>query len=196
MGKTLNIALPQMANSKESISSTVEREQKRLFRFIRERVPQEADAEDILQDVFYQFVNTSITEPIEQTAAWLFRVATNKITDWYRKRKTQPFSSFITGDDEDDEANLGPEYKLFAPDTDPGELYLRSLVVEEFEAALEELPEEQRIVFVMHELEDKSFKDIAALTGDSVNTLLSRKRYAVLFLRKRLQLLYEDLLSN
>jgi RNA polymerase sigma factor (sigma-70 family) len=196
MEKTITIPLPPMAEHNQRISNTVEREQKRLFRFIRERVPQEADAEDILQDVFYQFVNTSITEPIEQAASWLFKVATNRITDWYRKKKTVPFSAFApTEGEEDDDEKMGPEYKLFDPDADPDTLYMRSLIWEELEAALEELPKAQRDVFVMHELEDKSFKDIAGLTGETVNTLLSRKRYAIIFLRKRMQELYSDLLS-
>ncbi len=190
-----SISIPQMAGNDEKISRTVLKEQKRLFRFIRDRVPQDADAEDILQDVFYQFVNTSLSEPIEQAAAWLFKVATNRITDWYRKKKPQAFSAFTSNDEEEDDTPLGPEFRLFDPDASPELQYIRSLVWEGLEEALAELPEEQRQVFVMHELEDKSFKEIAEITGSSVNTLLSRKRYAVLFLRERLQDLYTDLLT-
>ena len=189
------ISMPAMAEQNERISKTVQKEQKRLFRFIRERVPQDADAEDILQDVFYQFVNTSLSEPVEQAAAWLFKVATNRITDWYRKKKPQPFSAYVSTDEEEDDTPLGPEFRLFDPDASPETQYLRSLVWDELEAALLELPEDQRTVFVMHELEDKSFKEISESTGVSVNTLLSRKRYAVLFLRDRLQSLYNDLLT-
>ncbi len=194
MVKTASISVPSMAQQHEQISKTVQKEQKRLFRFIRERVPQDADAEDILQDVFYQFVNTSLSEPVEQAAAWLFKVATNRITDWYRKKKPQYFSAYASNDEEEDDTPLGPEFRLFDPDASPETQYIRSLVWDALEEALVELPEEQRQVFVMHELEDKSFKDIAELTGASVNTLLSRKRYAVLFLRERLRDLYNDLL--
>jgi RNA polymerase sigma factor (sigma-70 family) len=184
-----------MAAKDEQIRRTVAREEKRLFRFIRSRVPQEEDAEDILQDVFFQMVNTLSTEPIEQVASWLFRVATNRITDWYRKKKAHTFTSQEVEGEEDDEPRL-TELHLLDESNDPDVLYLRSLVWEELEAALDELPAEQREVFVLHELEDRSFKEISKLTGVPVNTLLSRKRYAVLFLRKRLRELYDDLVNG
>ena len=147
------------------------------------------DAEDILQDVFYQLVTSySVTEPIEKLTAWLFTVARNKIIDWYRKQK--PVT--LTSDGNEDGTALTLEDILFDPKENPDEVYARSLVWTELADALDELPEEQRVVFVMHELEGRSFKEIAELTGEPVNTLLSRKRYAVLFLREKLQELYDE----
>jgi RNA polymerase sigma factor (sigma-70 family) len=169
--------------------ATFRSERKRLFEFIRRRVRSEADAEDILADVFYQMLASySVTEPIEKMTAWLLTVARNKIIDWYRKRKPESFRQ------RDDESMLplNLEDILFDPRQDPDELYTRSLVWAELADALDELPDEQREVFVMHELEGKSFKEIAEITGKPINTLLSRKRYAVLFLREALQELYED----
>jgi RNA polymerase sigma factor (sigma-70 family) len=147
------------------------------------------DAEDILQDVFYQLVTSySVTEPIEKLTAWLFTVARNKIIDWYRKQKP-----VALGPDPGNEgAPLTLEDILFDPTQNPDEVYSRSLVWTELADALDELPEEQRSVFVMHELEGRSFKEIAEMTGEPLSTLLSRKRYAVLFLREKLQELYEE----
>lgn len=172
----------------ESLQTTVRTERRRLFDFIRRRVRTTEDAEDILQDVLYQLAASySVTEPIEKLTAWLFRVARNKIIDWYRKRKPER----LPLDLENAEEPLNLEEVLFDPSTNPELLYARSLVWRELSEALEELPEEQREVFVMHELEGKSFKEISEETGERVNTLLSRKRYAVLSLRERLQELYD-----
>lgn len=147
------------------------------------------DAEDILQDVFYQLLtNYRITEPIEQLTAWLYTVARNKIIDWYRKKRPQSMPVIM-----EEEGPLLLEDILYDPSFDPDQLYERSLVWTELAEALDELPEEQRSVFSMHELEGKSFKEMAEMTGESVNTLLSRKRYAVLHLRTRLQQLYDEM---
>jgi RNA polymerase sigma factor (sigma-70 family) len=164
-------------------------ERKRLFDFIRRRVRTEADAEDILADVFYQMVASySVTEPIEKITAWLLTVARNKIIDWYRKRKPDSLRQW----DDESALPLNLEDILFDPGQNPDVLYARSLLWTELADALEDLPDEQRDVFVMHELEGKSFKEIAEITGEPVNTLLSRKRYAVLYLREALQELYDD----
>lgn len=147
------------------------------------------DAEDILQDVFYQLVTSySVTEPIEKLTAWLFTVARNKIIDWYRKQKP----AALTSDADEEGAPFTLEDILFDPTEDPDEVYARSVVWTELADALDELPEAQRSVFVMHELEGRSFKEIAKMTGEPINTLLSRKRYAVLFLREKLQELYDE----
>ncbi len=172
------------------IEQAVYSERRRLFDFIRSRISNEADAEDILQDVFYQLVTSySVTEPIGKLTSWLFTVARNRIIDWYRKRRPGRESGTI--DIELQPLNL--EDVLFDPSQNPDEVFTRSLVWRELAEALDELPEKQREVFVMHELEGKSFREIAERTGEPINTLLSRKRYAVLSLRERLQELYEDL---
>jgi RNA polymerase sigma factor (sigma-70 family) len=173
------------------ISEVVEREQSQLRSFIRRRVPDPRDAEDILQDVFFELVEANrLLMPIEHVTGWLFRVARNRITDLFRKKKPESFSeTAVLG--EDDEplpfADLLP-----SPDAGPEALYARSVLLDALELAVEELPEEQRQVFVAHELEGRSFKEMAAETGVSVNTLLSRKRYAVLHLRRRLQDTYDE----
>jgi len=172
-----------------TLDRTVRSERKRLLDFIRKRVRNQSDAEDILQDVFYQLATSySVTEPIEKMTAWLFTVARNKIIDWYRKRRPDPLPA--AGDDPSAPLNL--EEILFDPRQNPDRVYARSLVWTELSEALDELPDEQREVFVMHELEGRSFKEIAEITGEPLNTLLSRKRYAVLFLREQLQELYEE----
>jgi RNA polymerase sigma factor (sigma-70 family) len=178
-----------------NISETVRKERSRLLDFIRRRVPEETDAEDILQDVFYQLVETyRLMKPIEQVTNWLFTVARNKITDLYRKKKAVPLSKINPVADGDEDAERLDLSDLLPSGSESPEMAdLRSYIMEELEKALEELPAEQRDVFVMHEIEDKSFNEIAEITGESVNTLLSRKRYAVLFLRKRLKKLYEEL---
>jgi len=173
-----------------TIEQAVHAERKRLFDFIRRRVRNEADAEDILQDVFYQLVTSySLTEPIERLTSWLFTVARNKVIDWYRKRRPEA----LPADEDDPSAPLNLEDILFDPKENPDEVYARSLVWTELAEALDELPEEQREVFVLHELEGRSFKEIAELTGEPINTLLSRKRYAVLFLREQLKELYDEI---
>lgn len=172
-----------------SIQETVGKERKRLFDFIRRRVRNEADAEDILQDVLYQLVASySVTEPIEKLTSWLFTVARNRIIDWYRKRRPES----LPANDENPALPLNLEEILFDPHENPDQVYARSLVWTELAEALDDLPEEQRAVFVMHELEGKSFKEIAEITGEPLSTLLSRKRYAVLSLREALQELYNE----
>jgi len=162
-------------------------ERKRLFDFIRRRVRNDADAEDIYQDVFYQLLtHYTVTEPIEKMMSWLFTVARNKITDWYRKRRPQQLP---TSREEPSESVI--EHLMADVSQSPEALHARNLVWEELSDALDELPEEQRLVFILHELEGKSFKEISDLTEVPVNTLLSRKRYAVLHLRETLADLYE-----
>src|SRR5882672_6879154 len=176
----------------QRISEVVRREQSRLRNFIRRRVPDPRDAEDILQDVFYKLVEANrLLMPIEHVTGWLFRVARNRITDFFRKKTLERFSS-AAATDEDDEL-LPLEDLLPSPDAGPEALYARNVLLDEVELAVDELPEEQRAVFVAHELEGRSFKEIAGDTGVSVNTLLSRKRYAVLHLRHRLQSMYDEL---
>ena len=175
----------------QRISDVVKREQSRLRNFIRRRVPDPRDVEDILQEVFYELVEANrLLMPIEHVTAWLFRVARNRITDILRKKKPESFSDTAVAD-EDGEL-LQFEDLLPSPDAGPEGLYLRNVLLDELEFALDELPQEQRAVFVAHELEGRSFKEMAAETGLSVNTLLSRKRYAVLHLRKRLQATYDE----
>ncbi len=173
------------------ISEVVKREQSRLRNFIRRRVPDPRDAEDILQEVFYELVEANhLLMPIEHVTGWLFRVARNRITDLFRKKKPESFSdAAVTGDDEE---LLYLEDLLPSPDAGPDALYARSVLLDELEFALDELPDEQREVFVGHELEGRTFKEMAAETGVSVNTLLSRKRYAVLHLRERLRSIYDE----
>jgi RNA polymerase sigma factor (sigma-70 family) len=176
----------------QRISDVVEREQARLRNFIRRRVPDPRDAEDILQDVFYALVEANrLLMPIEHVTGWLFRVARNRITDLFRRKKPEPFGDAAVADEDDDPLRL--EDLLPSPDAGPDVLYVRHLLLDELELAVDELPEEQRQVFVAHELDGRSFKQMAAETGVSVNTLLSRKRYAVRHLRERLQSLYDEL---
>ncbi|OFW05866.1 MAG: RNA polymerase subunit sigma-24 [Acidobacteria bacterium RIFCSPLOWO2_02_FULL_67_36] len=174
------------------ISDVVKREQSRLRNFIRRRVPDPRDAEDILQDVFYELVEANrLLMPIDHVTGWLFRVARNRITDLFRKKKPERFSD--TGVADEDDERLRVEDLLPSPDAGPEALYARSVLLDELELAVAELPKEQRDVFVAHELDGRSFKEMAAETGLSVNTLLSRKRYAVLRLRERLQAIYDEL---
>jgi len=185
-------SLERMALEQDQrISEVVKREQSRLRNFIRRRVPDPRDAEDILQDVFYALVETNrLLMPIEHVTGWLFRVARNRITDLFRKKKPARFSDTAVVDEDDELLPL--EDLLPSPDSGPEALFARNVLLDELEAAVYELPKEQREVFVAHELEGHSFKEMAAETGVSVNTLLSRKRYAVLHLRKRLQSLYDE----
>jgi len=175
----------------QRIADVVEREQSRLGSFIRRRVPDPRDAEDILQDVFYELVEANrLLMPIDHVTGWLFRVARNRIVDFFRKKKPESFSDTPVAGDDDELLQL--EELLPSPDAGPDALYARHVLLEELELAVHELPEEQRDVFVGHELEGRSFKEMAAETGVSVNTLLSRKRYAVRHLRERLQDIYDD----
>jgi RNA polymerase sigma factor (sigma-70 family) len=171
----------------EHIADVVKREQSRLRDFIRRRVPDPRDAEDVLQDVLYKLVEANrLLMPIDHVTGWLFRVARNRITDLFRKKKPESFPD-VAGED------LQLDDLLPSADAGPEALYARGVLLDELDLALDELPEEQREVFVAHELEGRSFKDISARTGVNVNTLLSRKRYAVLHLRKRLHDIYDEL---
>jgi RNA polymerase sigma factor (sigma-70 family) len=173
------------------ISEVVRREQGRLRNFIRRRVRDAGDTEDVLQDVFYELVAANrLLMPIEHVTSWLFRVARNRIVDLFRKKKPESFSDATVTDADGEMLRL--EDLLPSPDAGPEALYTRGVLLDELEEAIDELPEEQREVFVAHELEGHSFKEISAETGVSVNTLLSRKRYAVLRLRERLQTIYDE----
>ena len=180
-----------MAEQDQRISETIAREKTRLRNFIRKRVADQADAEDILQEVFYELVETyRLMKPIEQVGAWLFRVARNRITDLFRKKKPELLMNEPAGTEDGEVLTL--EELLPSPDAGPEAAYARTLLLDELEDALEELPYEQREVFLAHEIEGRSFKDLAAETGLSVNTLLSRKHYAVLHLRERLRAVYDE----
>ncbi len=187
-------SITSMTERDRQISEIIAEERSRLRNFIRRRVPDPRDAEDILQDVFYELVEANrLLMPIQHVTGWLFRVARNRITDLFRKKKPESFSDAAVAD-EDGEV-LQWEDLLPSPDAGPEALYVRSVLLDELELAIDELPEEQREVFVAHELEGRSFKEMAAATGVSVNTLLSRKRYAVLHLRERLQGIYDEFMK-
>lgn len=187
----MTIPAEMTAEQKNNITRVINDYSRRLLGFIRKRVKSDADAQDILQDVFYQFIGN--TKPIEQVTAWLFTVARNKITDRRRKHKPEALED-IYGREENDAAFDWTE--LFFDNTDnPETEYLRNLFWEALDNALDELPPEQREVFVLNEMEGIPFKEIAEQTGESVNTLLSRKRYAVLHLRERLLVLKDELLN-
>jgi RNA polymerase sigma factor (sigma-70 family) len=185
-------SLERMALEQDQrISEVVKREQSRLLNFIRRRVPDPRDAEDILQDVFYELVEANrLLMPIGHVTGWLFRVARNRIIDLFRKKRPESFSDSTVADEEGELLRL--EDLLPSPDAGPEALFTRNLLLDAFERAVDELPDEQREVFVAHELEGCSFKQMAAETGVSVNTLLSRKRYAVRHLRERLQRIYDE----
>jgi RNA polymerase sigma factor (sigma-70 family) len=176
------------------ISEAVEQQRFRLRNFIRRRVADPSDVEDILQEVFFELVEAyRLMKPVEMAGAWLFRVARNRIIDRFRKKKPEPLAE-LSMTSENGEM-LSVEEFLPSADAGPEAAYTRSVLIEELEAALEELPKEQREVFIAHEIEGRSFKDLAAESGVSLNTLLSRKRYAVLHLRQRLQSVYEEFLN-
>jgi RNA polymerase sigma factor (sigma-70 family) len=185
------VSVTSMIEQDRQISEIVAEERSRLRNFIRRRVPDPSDAEDIVQEVFYELVEANrLLMPIEHVTGWLFRVARNRITDLFRKKKPEAFSdAAVEGDDGE---LLRIEDLLPSPDAGPEALYFRNVLLDEMELALDELPDEQREVFVAHELEGRSFKEMAAETGVSVNTLLSRKRYAVLHLRERLQSIHDE----
>lgn len=177
-----------MTDKDSEISAVVVRERSRLGNFIRKRVGDPAEAEDILQDVFYEFVEEyRLPESIEQASAWLFRVARNRIIDRFRKKKEVSLNKAV--DDEEYRLDL----VLPSPEAGPEAEYARAVLLDALREALDELPDEQREVFVAHELDGRSFKELAAQSGVSINTLLSRKRYAVLHLRERLQPIYDEL---
>ena len=184
-----------MTEQDQKISEAIARDEPRLRNFIRRRVPDPRDAEDILQDVFYQLVEANrLLMPIGHVTGWLFRVARNRIIDLFRKKRPENFSDTAIANEDDELLQL--EELLPSPDAGPDALYARSVLLDELELAIDELPEEQREVFVAHELEGRSFKEMAEETGVSVNTLLSRKRYAVLHLRERLQDVYDEFVKT
>jgi RNA polymerase sigma factor (sigma-70 family) len=180
------------AGQEQDLTAVIRRERGRLRNFIRKRVANESDAEDILQEVFFELVESyALLRPVEQAGAWLFRVARNRIIDLFRKTKTGAHG--VEAPRPDEEGDLFElEELLPSLEMGPEAAYARGVLLDELEAALEELPAAQRDVFVAHALEGRSFKELAAETGVSVNTLLSRKHYAVLFLRERLQAIYDD----
>ncbi|HSQ24277.1 MAG TPA: sigma-70 family RNA polymerase sigma factor [Pyrinomonadaceae bacterium] len=203
-----------MAEQDQRISEVVKREQSRLRSFIRRRVPDPLDAEDILQDVFYKLVEANrLLMPIDHVTGWLFRVARNRIIDLWREKKTERVGDEMetaqvnnlrySGRSQtnrsrytaEEESEFRLEGLLPSPDDGPEAVYARNVLLEELELAINELPLEQREVFVAHEFEGRSFKEMAAATGTSMNTLLARKRYAVLHLRKRLQEIYDEFMS-
>jgi len=181
-----------MSEQDRHITEVVAREESRLRNFIRSWVPQEADVEDVLQDVFFELIEAQrLMTPLREAGAWMFRVARNRITDLFRRRgaevrRMEPFAEGPGGE------TLALEAWLPSGDEGPEGAYARKVLLEELDAALEELPEEQRAVFIAHELEGLSFKELAEATGLPINTLLSRKHYAVKHLRKRLRSIYEE----
>ena len=176
----------------QRIAEVVNREQSRLRHFIRRRVPDSRDVEDILQEVLYELVEANrLLMPIEHVTGWLFRVARNRMIDLFRKKEPESLSDAAVV--KEDTGALSFEDLLPSPDDGPDALFARSVLLDEIELALDELPEEQREVFVAHELDGRSFKEMAAETGVNVNTLLARKRYAVLHLRERLRKTYDAL---
>ena len=188
----MTIAIPMAAERNKNITNTIKAISNRLFGFIKQRVGSNEDAEDILQDVFYQFAGN--TEPIEQATAWLYKVARNKITDSYRKKKL-PLADDILSNGETEDDSFNWKEVMFSDAATPETEYLRNIFWEELKAALDELPAEQRQVFIQNEIEGIAFKDIAAAGGEGVATLISRKRYAVLHLRNRLGVLKDELLN-
>jgi len=191
MDATLSLKLMTEEQNRR-IAETVEKEQARLRNFIRRRVLDESDVEDILQEVFYELVQTyRLMKPVERAGAWLFRVARNRIIDRFRGRRQE-----MTGTDHLAEAEKAERFPwedlLPSPDAGPEAAYARQVLMEEIDAALDELPEEQREVFIAHEFEGRSFRELAVATGLSVNTLLSRKHYAVLYLRRRLRAIFDE----
>ncbi|MGY6257106.1 RNA polymerase sigma factor [Paraburkholderia caledonica] len=182
-----------MTERDDDITATVVRERTRLVNFIRRRIRDPDDAEDILQDVFHEFVQAyRLPAPIEQASAWLFRAARNRIIDRFRKKREQPLTDLSEGDDDSD-SEYRLDLALPSPDAGPEALYARALLLKALQDAIDELPPNQREVFIGHELEGRSFKDMVAESGVTLNTLLARKRYAVLHLRARLQAIYDEL---
>jgi RNA polymerase sigma factor (sigma-70 family) len=185
-----------MIDRDSDITATVLRERTKLGNFIRRRVRDPSDAEDILQDVLHEFVQAyRLPEPIEQVSAWLFRVARNRIIDRFRKKKEQPLSETVATGDNADTADEEYRLDLALPshDAGPEAAYARSVLLAALQHALDELPENQRDIFIAHEIEGRSFKELASESGVALNTLLARKRYAVLHLRARLQAVYDEL---
>jgi RNA polymerase sigma factor (sigma-70 family) len=186
-------SITAMSDQDRQISEIVAQERSRLRNFIRRRVPDPADVEDIVQDVFYKLVEANrLLMPIDHVTGWLFRVARNRITDLFRKKKPDLLSDEAMEGEDGELLQIQIEDLLPSPAAGPEALYLRSLLLDELELALDELPGEQREVFVAHELEGRSFKELSAESGVNMSTLLSRKRYAVLHLRRRLQSIHDE----
>jgi RNA polymerase sigma factor (sigma-70 family) len=182
-----------MTQPDQRMSEVVDREGSRLRSFIRRRVPDPADAEDIMQDVLARLIEANeMLVPIEHVTGWLYRVARNRIADWFRARRSERFSDLASAGEEE----LSFEELLPSPDDGPDALLERQLLLEALEVAISELPREQREVFIAHEIEGTSFKEMSSRTGVNVNTLLSRKRYAVLALRERLQSIHDELTNE
>jgi RNA polymerase sigma factor (sigma-70 family) len=185
----------QRTEQNRRISAVIQRERRRLLNFIRKRVDDEGDAEDILQDVFFELVEAyRLMKPVEQAGAWLYRVARNRIIDRFRKKRHEARGEAPRNVNEEDAPML--EELLPSPDAGPEAMYARNVLLEELDDALDELPEEQRDVFIAHEMDGRSFKQLAEETGLSINTLLSRKRYAVVHLRRRLQTIYDEFIKT
>ncbi len=189
-------SLTSMTKQDREISEIIDAERSRLRNFIRRRVPNEADVEDLLQEVFYELIEAyRLMKPVQRWSAWMFRVARNRIIDLIRKKRQEAFGSDpVTVSDEGEALPL--EEVLTSPAAGPAEAYARTVLLEEVEEALDELPQEQREVFIAHEIEGYSFKEIATRTGVRVNTLLSRKHYAVVHLRHRLQAIYDEFVKT
>jgi RNA polymerase sigma factor (sigma-70 family) len=186
----------QTAEQNRQISEVVQREAGRLRSFVRKRVPDAGDAEDILQDVLYELVQAHrLMRPVEHVGAWLYRVARNRIVDFFRKKRLAALEDALVRS-ADDEGKLTLADLLPSPDAGPEAAYARKVLLQELNAALDDLPEEQREVFIVHEIEGRSFKELADDTGVGLNTLLSRKHYAVVHLRRRLQAIYEEYLNR
>lgn len=189
------LAIDMVREQDRQIVEAVERQRSRLRNFIRRHVADRADVEDILQDVFLELVEAyRLMKPVEQAGAWLFRVARNKVIDRFRKKRPERLADLPPSSDEDE--TLSIDEFLPSKDAGPEAAYVRGVLLDELEDALDELPDEQREAFIANEIEGRSFKQLAAETGVSMNTLLSRKRYAVLHLRERLQAVYEEFLAD
>jgi RNA polymerase sigma factor (sigma-70 family) len=188
-------SITSMTEQDRQISEVIAEERSRLRNFIRKRVPNEADVEDLLQEVFYELVEANrLLMPIEHVTGWLFRVARNRITDLFRKKRPETFSDAALEDENGELLQI--EDLLPSPDAGPEAIYVRNMLLDELELALDELPDEQRDVFVAHEVEGRSFKELSAESGVNVNTLLSRKRYAVLHLRERLHSIHNEFMKK
>jgi RNA polymerase sigma factor (sigma-70 family) len=189
MGEPVTTTL--MIEQDRQISEVIAKEQPRLRNFIRKRVPNEADVDELLQEVFFELVQAQrLLKPIDFVSGWLFRVARNRITDLFRKKKPENFTDAASADEDGD--LLAIEDLLPSPDDGPDALFVRNVLLAELEIAIAELPAEQREVFVAHEIEGRSFKELSAESGTNINTLLARKRYAVLRLRERLQSIHDE----
>jgi RNA polymerase sigma factor (sigma-70 family) len=198
MGDVLSLTTEpggQRTEQNRRLSEVIQRERRRLLGFIRRRVDDPGDAEDILQDVFFELIEAyRLMKPVEQAGAWLYRVARNRIIDRFRKKKLEIRGEAPSEAYEGDQPPMLEEL-LPSPDAGPEALYARNVLLDELDAALDELPEEQRDVFIAHEMDGRSFKQLAEETGVSINTLLSRKHYAIVHLRRRLRTIYDDITS-